>query len=98
MSISLAGKNTFQVGNVITQYAIGTGGASTLTGTTTNLNPTNIDQIRFRAQKDLFAATQPGLLEAAFGTVSTDAITSADLLNTVLNSSPALTTLFPNTS
>ena len=98
MSISVAGKNTFQIGNIISQYAIGTGGASTLAGTTSNSNPTNLDQIRFRAQKDLFAATQPGLIESAFGSISSGAIESADLLNTVLGASPALTTVFPSSS
>mgnify|MGYP000854741188 CR=1 FL=1 len=96
MSISIAGKNTFQIGNKVSQYAIGTGGASTLAGSTTNLNPTNLDGIRFRAQKDIFALSQPGLFETAFGTTSGDAIVSADLLNSVLSASPPLTTVFPN--
>ncbi|MEY2879000.1 MAG: hypothetical protein RLZZ15_1380 [Verrucomicrobiota bacterium] len=98
MSISVAGKNTFQIGNVVTQYAVGTTSASTLVGNTTSLTPTSTDSIRFRAQKDLFAAAQPGLLESAFGTVSNDAIVSADLLNGVLATTPALTTVFPNTT
>ncbi len=110
MSISVAGKNTFQVGNRITQYAIGTGGASTLAGNTATVNPTNLDGIRFRAQKDIFAlsqpnpltppppARQPHLLEAAFGSTSGNAIVSADYLNPVLASAPAVTTAFPNTT
>jgi uncharacterized protein (DUF1501 family) len=96
MSISIAGKNTFQVGNAISQYAVGTGGATTLSGSTSSA--TSTDGIRFRAQKDLFAASQPGLIEAAFGSVSGDAIVSADLLNTVLSSSPALATTFPSST
>jgi uncharacterized protein (DUF1501 family) len=95
MSISVAGKNTFQVGNKIAQYAIGTGGASTLSGNTATVNPTNLDGIRFRAQKDIFAQSQPNLIEAAFGTTSGDAIVSADLLNTVLNASTPVNTPFP---
>lgn len=98
MSISIAGKNTFQVGNLVSQYAIGTGGATTLAGTTTNTNPTNTDQIRFRAQKDIFNTQHSALLETAFGSVTSDAIVSADLLNTILNASAALQTPFPNTS
>jgi len=93
MSISLAGKNTFQVGNLISQYAISTSGATTLTGAT--LSATNIDGIRARAQKDLFAASQPGLIEAAFGSTSNDAIVSAELLNTVLAAAPVINTPFP---
>lgn len=98
MSISVAGKNTFQVGNQIAPYAIGTGGASTLAGNTSTPNPTNLDGIRFRAQKDIFALSQPNLIETAFGTTSGDAIVSADLLNTVLSAAPPVTTPFPNTT
>jgi uncharacterized protein (DUF1501 family) len=98
MSVSIAGKNTFQVGSQVTQYAIGTGGAATLTGNTANLNPTNLDGIRFRAQKDLFAQPQSSLFETAFGSASSDAIVSSDLLNTVLNASAPIATVFPNTT
>ena len=93
MSISLAGKNTFQVGNNVAQYAIGTGGATTLSGSTSGA--TSLDGIRFRAQKDLFGQANGSLLEAAFGSTTGEAIVSADLLNTVLAASPAITTPFP---
>ena len=98
MSISVAGKNTFQIGNTVSQYAIGTGGASTLAGTTTAATSTNLDQIRFLAQRDIYALSQPNLIESAFGAASSDAIVSAGLLNTVLAASPAVTTVFPNTT
>jgi uncharacterized protein (DUF1501 family) len=96
MSISLAGKNTFQVGNIVSEYAISTSGAVTLAGSGSRAGTS--DAVRFAAQKDLFAGNQPGLFESAFGSVSGDAIVSADLLNTVLAGSPAITTIFPNTS
>ena len=98
MSISIAGKNTFQVGNKVSQYAIGTGGATVLSGSTTSLSPTTLDGIRFRAQKDLFGQAQPGLFETAFATASGDAIVSSDLLNTVLAASGTITTPFPATT
>jgi hypothetical protein len=98
MSISVAGKNTFQVGNQVSQYAIGTGGATTLAGSTTSLTPTNLDGIRFRAQKDIFAQSQSALFETAFASASGDAIVSSDLLNAVLAASTTLKTIFPNTS
>ena len=98
MSISVAGKNTFEVGAKVSQYVINTGGATTLTGNTSSLTPTTADGVRFRAQKDLFAQAQPGLFETAFASASGDAIVSADLLNTVLAASTSLTTTFPNTS
>jgi uncharacterized protein (DUF1501 family) len=47
MSISIAGKNTFQVGSKVSQYAISTSGAPTLTGATTSLTPTTADGIRY---------------------------------------------------
>ena len=96
MSISLAGKNTFQVGARVSQYAIGTGGAVSLSGSTSSA--TSLDGIRFRAQKDIFAQSQSTLFETAFASATGDAIVSADLLNTVLAASPAITTVFPNTS
>ena len=96
MSISLAGKNTFQVGAKVSQYAIGTGGAVSLSGSTSSA--TSLDGIRFRAQKDIFAQSQSALFETAFASATGDAIVSADLLNTVLAASPAITTVFPNTS
>jgi uncharacterized protein (DUF1501 family) len=98
MSISIAGKNTFQVGNLVSQYAIGTGGATTLAGSTTSLTPTSLDGIRFRAQKDIFAQSQSGLFETAFASASGEAIVSSDLLNAVLAASTTLKTTFPNTS
>ncbi|MCX6954960.1 MAG: DUF1501 domain-containing protein, partial [Verrucomicrobia bacterium] len=51
MSISVAGKNTFEVGAKVSQYVINTGGATTLAGSTTSLTPTTLDGVRFRAQK-----------------------------------------------
>jgi uncharacterized protein (DUF1501 family) len=96
MSISVAGKNTFQVGNTVSQYAISTSGATTLSGSASSA--TSADGIRFRAQKDLFAASQSALFETAFAGVSGDAVVSAELLNTVLAGSPAITTAFPTTS
>ena len=96
MSISLAGKNTFQVGNKVAQYAISTSGATTLAGSTSSA--TSLDGVRFRAQKDIFGQNHASLLEAAFGTTTGEAIISADLLNTVLAASPAIATTFPNTS
>jgi uncharacterized protein (DUF1501 family) len=82
----------------VTQYVINTGGAATLTGSTTSLTPTTADGVRFRAQKDIFAQSQSGLFETAFASASGDAIVSSDLLNTVLAASTTLKTVFPSTS
>jgi uncharacterized protein (DUF1501 family) len=95
MSISLAGKNTFQVGTTVTQYAVSSSGATTLVGSTSR---GNADAARFAAQRDLFGQAQTSLLETAFANVSRDAIASADLLNSVLAASQPITTTFPNTT
>lgn len=95
MSISLAGKNYFQVGKNVTQYAVGTGGAVALAGSTAT---SGADFARFQAQKDLFAQSQTALFDTAFAGISRSAINDAEMLNSVLSRSPAITTPFPNTT
>ncbi len=93
MSISLAGTNFFQVGTQVVQYAVSSNGAITFSGTTGGNNP-----LRYTAQKDLFNATQTPLFDTAFAGISSSAIASSDLLNTVLATAPTLVTQFPTTS
>lgn len=93
MSISMAGTNFFQVGSTVTQYAVSTTGAVTFSGTTGGNNP-----VRYQAQKDIFAQSQPGLFDAAFAGISASSIGNADFLNTILANAPQLTTVFPNTT
>ncbi|MBL9206608.1 MAG: DUF1501 domain-containing protein [Opitutaceae bacterium] len=93
MSISLAGVNTFQVGNQVTQYAVSSNGAILFSG-----QGGNIDSVRFRAQKDLFARTQGNLFETAFNGITAGAIADGDYLNATLAKSPAIATIFPNTN
>lgn len=95
MSISIAGKNTFQVGREVSQYAVTTTGAVALAGSTAT---SGSDYARFQAQKDLFGQEHAALLEAAFGGISRGAISDAELLNSVLSRSPAIATTFPNTT
>lgn len=92
MSISLAGKNYFQVGRTVNQYAVGTGGAVTLTGSTATAGA---DFARFQTQKDLFGQSQAALFDAAFAGISKSAITDAELLNSVLSRSTPISTPFP---
>jgi uncharacterized protein (DUF1501 family) len=95
MSISLAGKNYFQVGSKVSQYAVGTGGAVALSGSTAT---SGTEFVRFQTQKALFAQSQTELFDAAFAGISYSAINDAELLNAVLSRSPAITTTFPNTT
>ncbi len=93
MSISLAGTNFFQVGRTVSQYAISSSGAITFSGTTGGNNP-----LRYTAQKDLFAQSNPALLDTAFGGLSSASIANSDLVNSALAGAPTLATVFPTTS
>jgi len=95
MSISLAGKNYFQVGSKVSQYAVGTGGAVALSGSTAT---SGTEFVRFQTQKALFAQSQTALFDAAFAGISHSAINDAELLNAVLSGSPTIATTFPNTT
>ncbi len=92
MSISLAGKNYFQVGSKVSQYAVGTGGAVALSGSTAT---SGTEFVRFQTQKALFAQSQTALFDAAFAGISHSAINDAELLNTVLSRAPNINTEFP---
>lgn len=96
MSISVAGKNYFQVGREVTQYAVSTSGAILFTGSTSAA--TSVDGIRFRGQRELFTVEQQGLFDAAFAGISASAISNAETLNTVLAASQTVTTAFPATN
>jgi uncharacterized protein (DUF1501 family) len=95
MSISLDGFNNFEVGKSVVQYAINpTSGAVVFTGSTAR---SGNDLARYSAQRELFAGSNPNLFAAAFGTLTNDAITSSQLLNTTLGGATALQTVFPAT-
>lgn len=94
MSVSVAGENSFQVGNVVQQFAVNPTGAVTLSGTTGS----TIATARYGAQQSILNLQEQNLFEAAFGGLTTSAITDGQLLNTILASAPALTTVFPTTS
>lgn len=89
MSISLAGFNTWEVGNIISQYQVSTSGSIGLTGLSTN---------QVQALKDILAYPRTNLYEKTFATISQTAILNNELLTSALNSAPALTTVFPTTS
>ncbi|MES2694993.1 MAG: DUF1501 domain-containing protein [Verrucomicrobiota bacterium] len=96
MSISIAGKNYFQVGRNVTQYAVSTGGAITFTGSTSAA--TSLDGMRFRGQRELFTREQQGLFDTAFAGISGSAITNSELLTSVLSTAQPVNTVFPNTT
>lgn len=94
MSISVAGQNSFQVGNTVSQYAVSPTGAVVLSGSTgSTLNTT-----RFAAQKDILTLQEANLFQAAFGAGTSDAINDSALLTSILSSAPTLKTTFPTTT
>jgi uncharacterized protein (DUF1501 family) len=94
MSVSVAGQNSFQVGNVVSQFAVNPSGAAVLSGTGT----TGIAGLRTSAQQNILNQQEQNLFEAAFGGTTTGAIADSQLLNTILKSAPKLATVFPTTS
>jgi uncharacterized protein (DUF1501 family) len=94
MSVSVAGQNSFQVGNTVSQFAVNPSGAVVLSGTTGSTLATS----RAAAQQTILNQQEQNLFEAAFGGITTSAITDSVLLNSVLASAPKLATVVPTTS
>ena len=96
MSISLAGQNAFQVGRYVSQYAVGPGGAIRLSGSATGA--TTAAGVRTTAQNELLAQQDPNLFAAAFGGMTSDAISDSALLSGVVSATAPFTTTFPTSS
>jgi len=94
MSVSVAGQNSFQVGNTVSQFAVNPSGAVTLSGVGTS----GLTGTRYNAQQAILSMQEQNLFEAAFGGSTVSAVTDSALLNTILKAAPALTTTFPATS
>jgi uncharacterized protein (DUF1501 family) len=94
MSVSVAGQNSFQVGNTVSQFAVNPAGAVVLSGT----SGSSIADARYAAQQNILNQQEQNLFEAAFGGTTANAITDSVLLNTILASAPKLTTTFPTTN
>lgn len=97
MSVSVAGANTFEVGNLIAQYQVSTAGAEVLTG---NMMTGSSANARARALKDILALSNTNLQRTAYADVVENAIAVGEALNTNI-SNTALdsfwSTAFPNT-
>jgi uncharacterized protein (DUF1501 family) len=94
MSVSVAGENSFQVGNTVSQFAVNPTGAVVLSGT----SGSTIANARYAAQQNILNMQEQNLFEAAFGGTTMNAITDSVLLNSVLAAAPKLSTTFPTTS
>ena len=94
MSISVAGQNSFQVGNTVSQYAVSTNGAIALTGSTGN----TLNVSRASAQNNVLNLKEANLFEAAFGAGTVGAVSDSSLLTSILTSAPTIQTKFPTTT
>ncbi len=94
MSISVAGENSFQIGQTVSQYAVSPSGAVSLTGATGG----TINPVRYQAQLDLLSQNEQNLFQAAFANVTGSAVTDSALLTSVLQGAATLKTVFPGTS
>ena len=91
MSVTLAGANTFEVGNIVSQYSVTSSGAINLSGVTGS---------RLQSLTNLLALPHPNLQVQAFSDVSEHAIQTGGLLNAAIASTAAAnywTVPFPTT-
>jgi uncharacterized protein (DUF1501 family) len=91
LAVSLAGANTFEVGNITSQYSVATTGAISLSGVT---------GARLQALTNLLALPQANLQSQAHASVSRHAIDTGALLNAAIAATGAAnywTTPFPTT-
>ena len=106
MSVSLNGVNTFEVGNVVSQYQVGTTGAITLSGSL--MSSTAGNSARQRTFKEITGLNHTNLQRVAYADVLDRAIATGDLLNTSIQATATATdtpagtwvwnTPFPTTS
>lgn len=94
MSISVAGTNSFQVGNAVAQLAVNPAGSSILAGYQSGGNYGT----RYSAMKTVAGAVQSDLLTTAYGGAFQSSVASSEALAAALGSVPALSTTFPSTS
>src|SRR6266446_457557 len=94
LSISIAGTNTFEVGNVVLPYSVSSDGSIGLAGFDGSTN----SNIRLQAFRDLLALPHNNLFEKAYSDTVTRAIAANDLLTAALASLPPLQTVFPTTA
>jgi uncharacterized protein (DUF1501 family) len=91
LMVTLAGANTFEVGNIVSQYSVSTSGAIALSG---------VSGARLQALTNLLGLPYPNLQAQAYAGVAAHAINTGALLNNAItNTAPAnyWNTNFPGT-
>jgi uncharacterized protein (DUF1501 family) len=92
MCMSLAGSNTFEVGNVVTEFQVSQSGSIGLNGYTTDpADPAS------NALRSLLTASYGNLFETGYRDILKRAVDNDLLLQSALANLPPLTTQFPNT-
>jgi uncharacterized protein (DUF1501 family) len=93
LALSIAGTNTFEVGNTVIPYLISPDGSLGLLGVGGSPN----DQIRIDGFKRLLALPHNKLFEAAYADTMSRSIAENEALQSALNGVAPLTTQFPDT-
>ncbi len=91
LSVTLAGANTFEVGNIVSQYAVSSNGAISLSGVT---------GARLQAMKDILALPHQNMQAQSYAKVAEHSINTSTLLNNAIANTSASTywtTPFPTT-
>jgi uncharacterized protein (DUF1501 family) len=86
MMVSLAGANTFEIGNIVTQYSVSTSGAVSLTLPSTPSGGANTN--RLPALMNLLGLPYTNLQSQAYAGVVDQTIHTAALLNGALSTTP----------
>ncbi len=91
MSLSVAGTNTFEVGNTVVPYLISPDGSLGLRGVGGSSN----DNIRIDGFKKLLALPHNKLFEAVYSDTMTRSIAENEVLSSALAGVPPINTIFP---
>jgi uncharacterized protein (DUF1501 family) len=94
LAISVAGTNTFEVGNTVIPYQVSPGGSIAFTG----LSGSAIADARYQGFQNLMALPRNNLFAQTYSDTVTRAINNNALLTAALASAPPLTTVFPASS
>jgi uncharacterized protein (DUF1501 family) len=97
MSISLAGTNSFQMGDTVSQYVLKPSGVVTFIDFPVSTTP-GPAQARYHGQKAILNSPGTNLLGAAFANTTNSAIKDGELLSGVLANAPRMITSFPNST
>ncbi|MDP9004455.1 MAG: DUF1501 domain-containing protein [Verrucomicrobiota bacterium] len=94
LNLSIAGSNTFEVGNTVLPYNISSNGSVGLAGFDNSANA----NVRLQAFKDLLALPHHNLFEQAYSDTVSRSIAANDLLTSALAGVPPFQTAFPATA